>query len=98
GDQPGLTPGRSAPTRFTKRPGPGLGAPSPRKYGRKCSMTARIVSGGRPGLGPAPRHTRSRERSMASQQIWSKVSDKFAHILVLRGQEVQLLKVSGMSM
>jgi len=33
-----------------------------------------------------------------SQQIWSKVSDKFAYILVLRGQDVSLLKVTGMSM
>lgn len=35
---------------------------------------------------------------MASQQIWSKVSDKFAYILLLRDQEVQLFKVSGMSL
>lgn len=35
---------------------------------------------------------------MGSQQIWSKVSEKFAYILVLRGQEVHLFKVTGMSM
>ena len=35
---------------------------------------------------------------MESQQIWSKVQDKFAQILVLRGQEVHLLKVTGISL
>ncbi len=35
---------------------------------------------------------------MGSQQIWSKVSDKFAYILVLRGQDVSLNKVTGMSL
>jgi len=38
------------------------------------------------------------EKPMASQHIWSKVSEKFAYILVLRGQEVQLFKVTGMSL
>jgi hypothetical protein len=38
------------------------------------------------------------EKPMAPQHIWSKVSEKYAYILVLRGPEVQLFKVSGMSL
>ncbi|HEX8202902.1 MAG TPA: hypothetical protein VF590_20670, partial [Isosphaeraceae bacterium] len=35
---------------------------------------------------------------MESQQIWSRVQEKFASILVLRGPEVHLLKVTGLSL